>query len=392
MRDSWRLVLGGFGVLALSNAVGFYGLAVYLGALQASGDFAHEFVSALTSVFFIVGGVASLITGRILPVIGVRPTLVLGSVLTAVGMVLVGHVQSPIPLLLAYVMLGAGMPMAGPITLTTALMNRHIPLSQRNQAIAIMLTGMTAGGAVIVPFLAGSVEDLGLARTTSIVAPLIFAGLLLSTLVVGPTPEATTLRPRGSGTLGAGNHSDEPRGGLGVFVLLSATFAMFLGAQVGFNTQLYAISLDYGIAGAGSALGLMAGVGLFARLLGIVLIRWLRAETFLAAMAVFQALSAVVLVLWPTTIGIHAAAALLGLAVGNASVLSPVITARLFGRRRYAKVFSRLTFIITLGTAAGPLAIGALRPIASSYSPILVGVALLSVLVACLCLLLGKIR
>jgi hypothetical protein len=175
------------------------------------------------------------------------------------------------------------------------------------------------------------------------------------------------------------------------YVLVCLTFVSFLGAQVGFNTQLYTIAGDYGIAAAGGALGVVAAMGMLARVIGIVVIRWVPAEAFLGVMAVFQGLSALVLVLRPDQVGLYASAGLLGMAVGNASVLSPVIVLHTFGAARYSRLLARLSFATTLGIASGPVVVGAIRSALGGYDAVLVGLSLVSFGVAGLCWLLAGV-
>lgn len=408
-----RTVVAGFLILTAANAVGFYGLAVYLGSLEASGKFPLELVSGMTSVFFLVSGFAGLAVGRGLTFLSVRTILVAGAVATGGGVWLVGHAAASWQLLCAYTLLGAGMSLTGPITLTTALI-RAVPAgSRRNQAMAVMLSGMTAGGAIFVPILAGAVERHGLPATTALAAPLAALAIAVPTLLVahsrpvkataGERPGEQVVPPEEAeaqvdvGRPEGRSEGDKvrtpprwPRAGLRTFLLLSLTFSGFLGSQVGFNTQLYTIATEFDIPGAGGALGVVAGTGMVARVLGILLVRWVPPERFLCGMAVSQSLSALVLLLFNDKVGLYAAACLLGMAVGNASVLSPILTLKFFGHTVYSRVLSRLSFIQTLGIASGPMVAGGVRSLVGSYHVVLIGVTVLSFLVACSCLVLER--
>lgn len=401
-------VVSGFVILAVSNAAGFYGLAVYLGNLKGDGRFSLGLVSSLTSVFFLVSGVTGLVVARSLGTLGVRTMVMLGAAAGAGGMWLVGHAQHPWQLMVGYTLLGCSMAMTGPIVLTTALIDVVTVPAKRNQAMAVMLSGMTAGGALFVPLLAWAVESHGLARTTSVgaaVVVLAVAGPALmlhvdrsqsSGQVVPPalltddsSLEPVAARspvPRDVGVVPWGTRRAAP-----VYVLVCLIFVSFLGAQVGFNTQLYSIAGDYGITAAGGALGVVAAVGMVARIIGIVVIRWAQPAVLLGGMALFQGVAALVLAMRPDPIGLYASAALLGMAVGNASVLSPVIVLHTFGAARYSRLLARLSFATTLGIAAGPVGVGVLRSALSSYDLILVGIGLVSFGVAGLCWLLARV-
>lgn len=409
-RGTATTVIAGFLVLAASNAVGFYGLAVYLGSLEASGAFSLELVSTLTSVYFLVSGFASLLAGRGVAVLGVRTIVLLGALTSGCGVWLVGHAQESWQLLAAYVLLGVGMSLTGPIPLTTALIRVVDEPERRNQAMAVMLSGMTAGGAIFVPVLAGAVERYGLASATAVAAPLALLAIGVPVLLLGRTgaPGARVRRRKRAGSAPSvadsevAAISDQARvqeaGVVGwgsrhasrTFVLVCIVFAVFLGAQVGFNTQLYTIASESGIPGAGGALGVVAGVGMVARVIGIVLVRWVPTELFLAGMAGLQCLSPLVLLFFTDQLGLYVCAALLGMAVGNASVLAPVITIKLFGELPYPGLLARLSFVMTLGIASGPALAGYLRSVTGSYDAVLAGVFALSLAVVLLCVQLGR--
>jgi hypothetical protein len=399
-------VVAGFVILAATNAAGFYGLAVYLGSLEADGRFSLRLVSSLTSVFFLVSGVTGLAVARYLAAVGIRSMVLLGGATAASGMWLVGHAQQPWQLLVAYTLLGCSMAMTGPIVLTSALIAVMTVPARRNQAIAIMLSGMTAGGALFVPLLAWAVETHGLGWATSVGATIVALGVFGPAFLVdghastatGPADAAALRTVEGD----PAQESPQPasdRGAVGwgsrratlTYVLLCLTFVSFLGSQVGFNTQLYTIAGDYGIAAAGGALGVVAAVGMLARVIGIVVIRWVPAEAFLGVMALFQGLSALVLVLRPDQVGLYSSAGLLGMAVGNASVLSPVIVLHTFGAARYSRLLARLSFATTLGIAGGPVVVGALRSALGGYDAVLAGISLVSFGVAGLCWVLAGV-
>lgn len=400
-------VVAGFVILAASNAGGFYGLAVYLGSLKADGRFSLGLVSSLTSIFFLISGVTGLAVGRSLTTLGVRRMILLGAAAGGGGMWLVGHAQEPWQLLVAYTLLGSAMAMTGPIVLTTALIDVVTVPARRNQAMAIMLSGMTAGGALFVPVLAWAVETHGMATATSVGAAALFVGVAGPALVLAsrhsggsaaaPAPAVQT--SEGEPVPADTKPSRVDRGVLGwgtqratlTYVLVCLTFVSFLAAQVGFNTQFYSIAGDYGIGAAGGALGVVAAMGMAARIVGIVAIRWVPSEVFLGAMAVSQGCAGMVLLLRPDHVGLYASAGLLGMAVGNASVLSPVIVLRIFGAARYSRLLARLSFVTTLGIAAGPAGVGALRSALGSYDSILAGISLMSFGVAGLCLVLARV-
>ena len=396
-----RTVIAGFVVLAAANAVGFYGLAVYLGGLQAGGRFSLGLVSTLTSAFFLTSGLTGLLVGRSLARVSVRALLIAGAAVTAVAVWLVGHATAPWQLATAYILLGVGMSMTGPIPLTTALISVPTASSERrNQAMAVMLSGMTAGGAIFVPVLAVAVERYGLAAATSLAAPLGLAGIVLPALLLGragtgrkgkegtESPSAT-----GSASPSPDAEPDEqpsPRARR-AFLVLTMAFTGLLGAQVGFNTQLYTIASELGLRGAAAALGLVAGTGMAARLVGIVLVRWVPPERFLAGMSVSQCLSPLALLVIPGEAGLYAAAVLLGMAVGNGSVLSPILTLKIIGRKAFSRYVSRLSFVMTLGIASGPMAAGGMRSATGNYNVVLAGVAVVSLLAAVLCVVVERI-
>ena len=86
--------------------------------------------------------------GRGLTFLSVRTILVAGAVATGGGVWLVGHAAASWQLLCAYTLLGAGMSLTGPITLTTALI-RAVPAGSRLRArfVLVEFRRLPGGGA-----------------------------------------------------------------------------------------------------------------------------------------------------------------------------------------------------------------------------------------------------
>jgi MFS family permease len=151
----WAVVAALGVVLAVSVGISFYGVSVYLEALtRGPGTFSLAAVSAGTSAFLLVSGVAGVGVAALLDRVDVRWVLSGGAVLAAAALLALGSVRTPGALVLAYAALGVGFAATGTIPAST-LIARWFP---RRPAVAMSLafTGLPVGGAVLTPPIARS--------------------------------------------------------------------------------------------------------------------------------------------------------------------------------------------------------------------------------------------
>jgi MFS family permease len=85
------------------------------------------------------------------------------------------------------------------------------------------------------------------------------------------------------------------------------------------------------------------------------------------ALVAAQAVALAVIGFADTTWVLFAAIVLFGATIGNVLMLQPLVIAERFGVRDYPRIFSRTQLVAVIGTAGGPLLLGALYDVFGSY-------------------------
>jgi hypothetical protein len=162
------------------------------------------------------------------------------------------------------------------------------------------------------------------------------------------------------------------------FVLATVCFAVLMADQIGTYVQIVSIGTAMGVRDAGIAITILATATITGRLIGVLALNRLPVMGFAAAMGVMQGASFAALALLPGLPGLAVGTVLLGVAMGNLSVLIPLVIIELFGLADYPRIYALCQFGASLGTAGGPAALAALHGAFGSYRIpllILVGVS-----------------
>jgi MFS family permease len=104
-----------------------------------------------------------------------------------------------------------------------------------------------------------------------------------------------------------------------------------------------------------------------ARLIGGRVVQRVPMMRLTVALVATQARRSLVIGLAESTWLLFAAIVCFGATVGNILMLQPLVIAERFGVRDYPRIFSRTQLIAIIGTAGGPLLLGALYDVAGSY-------------------------
>ena len=186
----WVVVAALGTVLAVTVGISFYGVSVYLEALtRGPGSFSLGIVSAGTSAFLLVSGLAGVGVAALLERLDVRWVLCGGAACSAAALWALGTVGTPGQLVLAYAALGIGFAATGTVPAST-LLSRWFT-RRRAVAMSLAFTGLPIGGAVLTPVIAALVQSLGVSGA----APWLAGGYLVGVVPVTvaflrPAPEA----------------------------------------------------------------------------------------------------------------------------------------------------------------------------------------------------------
>lgn len=368
----WRVVGAGLVVLTMSSGVGFYGIAVYLGAFSREFGWTVSSLSLATTVFFAVAGAAGPLVARLNDRHDVRWTLVGGSLLAALALASMGLVRERWHLFAVYVLFSLGWSAAGLGPVTTVVTRWfHV---RRGAALAVASTGLSLGGVVLTGPMKWLIDSQGIASGSRWLALVWLAGTVpVTILFIRPHPQPYGWQPDGE------PHSEGegvPSSGVPLsdavrtrfFVATSAAYLVAMAPQVGALQQAVKLSEER----AGRAVATVVTVVLsFAAIVGRFAGGWMsrRAGVLRAATAVVVV--QVVTLAWLAVAGtprmLLAAAFAFGLTVGNLLMMQSLLLAERFGVRDFARISARQGLFTFAGTAIGPFLLGFVHDAAGGY-------------------------
>jgi MFS family permease len=369
----WWVVTGCFTVLAVSSGLGFYGLAVYLNAFSKERDWPLSTISLATTVFFIVGGVVGVWVARWIARYDVRLVIVGGGLVGGSALALLGQVEQQWQLFVVYAVFAAGWSAAGLIPATTVVTRWFH--AKRSVALSVASTGLSVGGILITPFAKQLLDSRGLAAGTPWLGALFVVGIVpVAWFLVRADPEAEGWAP--DGVRREVGEIVPPPGGTPFaeairtrfFVAVTVGFLLAFAAQVGGIQQLVKLVEDRtDERTAQFALTTIAATSVVARLIGGRAVLRVPMMRLTVALVAAQAVALAVIGFADTTWVLFAAIVLFGATIGNVLMLQPLVIAERFGVRDYPRIFSRTQLVAVIGTAGGPLLLGALYDVFGSY-------------------------
>jgi len=369
----WWVVAGCFTVLTVSSGLGFYGLAVYLNAFSKEREWPLSTISLATTVFFVVGGIVGVWVARWIARYDVRFVIAAGGVVGGLALGVLGQVEHQWQLFVVYGVFAAGWAAAGLVPATTVVTRWFH--AKRSVALSVASTGLSIGGIVITPFAKQLLDSQGLEAGTPWLGAVFVIGIVpVGWFVVRPDPESEGWAP--DGIRRAVGEVAPPLTGVAFadairtrfFLAVTIGFLLALGAQVGGIQQLVKLVEDRtDERTAQFALTAIAGTSVVARLVGGRVVQRVPMMSMTVGLVAAQAVALVVIGVAEATWLLFAAIVLFGATIGNVLMLQPLLIAERFGVRDYPRLFSRAQLVAVVGTAGGPLLLGALFDVFGSY-------------------------
>jgi MFS family permease len=384
----WWIVAACILSALVGNALGLFGVGVYLHEVVTANGWTTGLVSGAVTLFYVVSALLPIPVGIGIKRYGPRPIVALGGIALAGGVIEIGHAAVPWEAYLAFLFMGIGW--AG--LSTTAVATTLAPWFDKHQgrAVSIASLGASAGGIIGAPALLFGITRIGFASTTILAG--VFAIVVvvpLAALVLRDRPQDLGLFPDGF-PLGPGATTiDTPNWTLPMALSTAAlrsvmaTFGIGMMVQIGFLTHqvtLLAQSVDHlavSITVSSTAVSALAGRLALARFADEMDARVTTAVALLIAAGSLGAMG-----LFPVPSVLIGASIVFGLTVGNVTTLSPITVRREFGAQAFGLVFGVASCGIQLATALGPSFYGLLHDAFGSYNPALIGAAGLDVAAA----------
>lgn len=361
----WFVVGGLFVILTITSGLAFYNMSVYMSALVEAKGFPVSRVSAAIAAFFVASGLGGVVAGRLLTAFDPRLTLVLGGVLGAGSLYLVGRVDALWQLFVVYLFFGVGHACCALVPSTT-LVTRWFQ-ARRSVALSIASTGLSLGGILITPASATYIERVGLAAASELFALIWLIGVIPVALLVIRQPPAPPMAEGETATAPDGwryDHAVRSRW----FLAITGGWVLVMLAQVGAISHLFNLaSVRASPATAATVVSLMASASILGRFAGGWLITRIDARKFALACMVGQCMSLSALAGAQGDVGLWLASLAFGATVGNLLMLQPLLLAELFGGRDYSRIYGLSQLLSTLGVASGPALLGLLFDVNGRY-------------------------
>lgn len=374
----WVIAVASGFILMITNGMTLGGLNVFdkplLEALNAaSGEpVTLAGLKARDAITLAVGGLLAPLAGAAADRFGVRPLMLGGAVMLAVGYFLYASVESLAQIYWIHTLFAATLATCG-LVVNVILVSRWF-VRDRGLALGIALAGTSLGNGTLPPINAALMAELGWrsAMAWTSLLPLVLVPVILFIIRERPADLGPQL-PAGTGGTPASNLGGMALGqalrtrnfwilaGIAMF-----TFFSIIGTQAHLN--LYMLGRGFSQIDAGFGYTVLFYLGLLGKIgSGILADRLGRKPIFVGTLALMLA-GAVVLLL-PGLGTLWAGLVLFGLGWGGLYTLLQLLAADYFGPLHLGKILGAITVLDTLGGGLGPPLIGALRDATGSYAP-----------------------
>lgn len=379
----WRVVLAGFfGVMVSFAAVIPYTFGLYLKPLSATFGWNRESISVAFSIAALMVAVCSPALGLLLDRQGPRrvilPCIVLFSAAFASLALLTNHIAHFYAVFFVLGVVGNGTAYLG---YSRAIASWFV--SRRGLALAVMLAGGGCGAMLLPVFTQSLISNFGWR--------IAYAGVGLTALIVGFPLAALFVREQHVGEKreqSAEYAGESVRNVLRgrVFWILIATVFLYSISVNGAIAHLSALLTDRGVSVRGSAYAVSAigGSGVIGRLATGVLLDRFFGPRVSQVMLLLTVVGVVLLSVATTLPAGITAAILIGFSMGSEGDVTPYLLSRYFGLKRFSTLYAFTWTGFAVGGAVGPIILGRVFDVLSSYRPLTIQLLAIPALVPCL--------
>ena len=377
----WWIAIACTVVMYVTVGVGYYGLALFLKPLREAHGWTNAAVSTATGLFFVFSGVASFLVGPYIDRIGPRRFMATGIVLTAAGASAVGYVNTLWQLYLVYGVLAVAYGIGAAVPVSTLLARWFIHL--RARATAISSTGVSLGGATLIPFGTWLIGRGGLELAAPVLGLMVaVVALPVLYLFVSPEPAAMGLQADGGKPPPANARLDlagqlrrwtrHSAGRTVAFWTIVVGFFLALGAQTAVLINQLAFLQEPDKLGSRQA----AALAVTTTTLGSIVARFVvgqfadRQDKRVLAVSLFvlQAGAVVGYVAAGSRLTLYAAAAVFGFTVGNIYMVQSLIVGEIFGMASFGTIYGVVSLSSQVGSGVGLIGVGWLHDRTDGYT------------------------
>lgn len=369
----WYVAVACTVMMYVTVGVSYYGLSLFLGPLRVEHDWSNAVVSGATGTFFLLSGVASFAAGPWIDRYGPRLFLGLGISLTAIGAAAVGFVTEIWHLYLAYALLAVAYGMGAVVPVST-LMSRWF-IHKRAKAMMVSSTGVSLGGATLVPIGAMLIDRGGLRLAAPILGALVFCvAMPVLLLVVSESPSDLAMEPDGGGPPPSTTRVDavaqyrvwsrSEAMGSSAFWAITVAFFFCLAAQTAVLIYQLTFLEEQDKLGSRGAAALAVTTTTIGSIVARIVVsmfadrldkRWLAASLF-----VLQAGAIATYLVVHSTVAIYAVAMVFGFTIGNIYMAQSLLVGEIYGLMSFGTVYGMVALAGQLGSGLGLIGMGRL--------------------------------
>jgi MFS family permease len=356
-----------------------YSVGIFFTPIQQEFGWSTAATASGVTIFFWVYALSAPFVGNLADRIGVRKTVLLGGLLLGGGGAMVSYITELWQLYVAWGVVAA-MGSAALYVVPTMALSKFFR-RKRGLTVGWSSVGVSAGQAVLIPFVATLIPILGWRlsiRALGLVVMIVTA--VVGYLFLREDPESLGLHPdgddapimadEGSGTPGEVNWTPREAVGTTCFRLTAVSYFFAVGGIISILTFVVPHMIMIGISplqasAAFGVIGLMSAGGSF--LFGVVSDRYGRKTTILLTTGGMAVAFLVATVIPADITLLYAWAVLYGVSYGGAPEQYAAITTDYFGRMYNTTLFGIMTLAGGLGGGLFPLIGGWLVDLTGSY-------------------------
>lgn len=373
----WYVTIACGLMMWVTVGVGYYGLSTFLRPLQDEHGWSAGVVSGATGLFFGVSGVSAFVVGPVIDRRGPKQMMAIGAILTGVSAAAVGFVHEVWQLYAVYSLmaLAYGVGAAVAVGSITAKWFIH----HRAKAVSLSSTGVSLGGATLVPLGTWMIGEGGLRLGAPVLGALVIVvALPVLWFAVVADPAEMGLQPDGPGGPDAVRPEHRSR------VQLDTQYRVWTRREARSTASFWAIMIGFALALATQTAVLIhqlsflqdddklgtrssAALAVTVTTIGSIIARLVvgqfvadKADKRLMTVVLFvgQATAVLLYTMVGSAVGIYAVALLFGFTIGNVYMMMSLLTAEIFGILSFGSVYGVVSLAGQIGSGIGLVFIG----------------------------------
>ena len=370
----WWIVLASFLILSFTSMTGSYGLSLFYKRLIDYFGWSRTALAGAISLSRLETGFLAGVEGFLVDKFGARRMVLIGIVLSSIGMILLSLIQSLLAFYLVFVILITfGRSLSSMVAIDTTIANWFI--RRRGTAFGLLRTAVAVGAAGVI-IVAWFIDQYGWRTTFVAIGIATFILGIPTALVIRHRPEHYGLLPDGDSELHeveqSNNNDDEnaPKeegSDIGMSVMKALKTKPFWTLSSGFGIRimvtsaatLHAIPLvediGYSQTMAAAVLGSMGMVSIIGRLGGGLLNDYIGTKRVAVGSVCALAISCVILAYSQNIWHIWIFVAVYAPSYGCSAATMPAIKGDYFGRLNYGSIVGLSGMVQMAGSMLGPV-------------------------------------